>query len=45
MLAIRAILKDLLSVHGGSVQGVWEMGWALTAMEENAQELHNFLFC
>jgi hypothetical protein len=41
MLATRAILKDLSSVH--EVYKEWEVGWALTPMEENAYQLHNFL--
>ncbi|CAK9238521.1 unnamed protein product [Sphagnum troendelagicum] len=38
--AARAALQDLLDVHGGSAKGVWEVGWALAPVEDNAQQLH-----
>ncbi|KAG0583242.1 hypothetical protein M758_3G121800 [Ceratodon purpureus] len=41
--AAGAALQDLLDVHGGSVKGVWEVGWALAPVEDNAQQLHSLL--
>ncbi|CAK9237480.1 unnamed protein product [Sphagnum troendelagicum] len=41
--AARAALQDLLDVHGGSAKGVWEVGWALAPVEDNAQQLHSLL--
>ncbi|KAG0554221.1 hypothetical protein KC19_12G074000 [Ceratodon purpureus] len=41
--AAEAALQDLLDVHGGSVKGVWEVGWALSPVEDNAQQLHSLL--
>lgn len=41
--AAGAALQELLDVHGGSVKGVWEVGWALAPVEDNAQQLHSLL--
>ncbi|CAM6109989.1 unnamed protein product [Calypogeia fissa] len=35
--AAGAALQGLLDVHGGSVDGAWEVGWALAPLEGNSQ--------
>lgn len=32
-----AALQALLDVHGGSVDGAWEIGWALAPQDGNSQ--------
>jgi hypothetical protein len=37
MPAAGAALQALLDVHGGSVDGAWDIGWALAPLEGNSQ--------